>query len=57
MTLEIASDVEGLMFLLKRMDDFEALIDCLDHLQYLSKHDLMLEASVTVAFPKMSKSS
>jgi hypothetical protein len=49
--LEIAFDVEGLMFLLKQMEDLEALINCPDHLQYLSKQDFMLATSVTVAFP------
>ena len=57
MMLEIVSVIEGLIFLLKQMEDFEALIDYPGHLQYLSKQDLMLAASMTVAFPKISKSS
>jgi hypothetical protein len=53
--LEIAFDVEGWMFLLKQMEDLEALINCPDHLRCLSKQDLMLLASVTVAFQITSK--
>jgi hypothetical protein len=56
MILEIVSEVEGFVFLLKRMEDLEALIDCPNHLQYLSRQDLMLAASLRVTFPKMSRS-
>jgi hypothetical protein len=48
---------EGREFFVKRIEDLEALIDCPDQLQYLTRHELMLLASVRVAFPKMSKSS
>jgi hypothetical protein len=37
MILEIVLEVEGFVFLLKRMEDLEALIDCPNHLQYLSR--------------------
>ena len=45
MMLEIVSEMEGLVFLLERIEDLDALIDCPDHLQYLSKKDLMLVVS------------
>jgi hypothetical protein len=57
MILDIFSEVVGFVFLLKWMEDLEAFIDCPDHLQYLSRHDIMLAAFETEAFPKMSKLS
>jgi hypothetical protein len=48
---------EGREFFVNWIEDLEALMDCPDHLQYLTRHELMLLASVRVAFPKMSKSS
>jgi hypothetical protein len=57
MMLEIVSEMEGFVFLLKQMEDLEALIDFPNHLQYLSRQDLMLAALMIVAFPKMSRSS
>ena len=56
MMLEIASVLEVKMFLLKHIEDLLALIDYPDHLQYLSKHDLILAATMIEALPKISKS-
>ena len=54
---EMEGTKEGEMFFVKQIEDLEALMDCLDHLQYLTRHELMLLAFEKVAFPKMSKSS
>ena len=54
---EVEETEEKGVFSVKRIEDLEALMDCRDHLQYLSRHELMLLASERVAFLKMSKSS
>ena len=41
------SEVTGLVFLLKRMENFDALIDWPDQEQYLPKQDLKQVVSLT----------
>ena len=54
---EMEETEEGEVFFVKRIEDLEGLMECPDHLQYLTRHVFMLLASERLAFPKMNKSS
>ena len=55
--LRMVEEVEGLVFLLNLMDDLLAFTDWPDYEQYLSRHDLILDASRREALPKIRRSS
>jgi hypothetical protein len=54
--LETTEQIIGLVFLLNLIEDLAALMDWLDQQHYLSRQVLILEASETVAFPKIRRS-
>jgi hypothetical protein len=54
---EIVAILDGQVFLLNLMEDFEEFISWLDHLQYFSRQEFIAAATEAVALPKISKSS